>query len=240
MLGWMEILQRYRRSALGPFWLTISSGVLIGCLGPLYGRLLSMDLATYFPYLAISFIVWMYIGSLIIESCNAFIGGGGFITQLKLPLSVHILRNVWKNLLIFAHNVVIVLLVLLFYPPPLSWELFLAPLGIFFIAINGIWSGILLGLLCTRFRDVSQIVGSLMQIMFFLTPIIWKVEMLGKNQWIAQWNPFYHFMETVRGPLVGSGVNILSWTIVLGITVVGFMIAIVMFGRFRNRIVYWV
>lgn len=240
MLGWMEIVQRYRRSALGPFWLTISTGALIGGMGPLYGRLLNQDLSLYFPYLAVSFIVWMLMASLINDSCNAFIGGGGFITQLKLPLSVHILRVVWKNILIFAHNLVIVVLVLVFYPPPLTWQLLLVPLGIFMIAINGIWLGLLLGLLCTRFRDVSQIVGSLVQIMFFLTPIMWKVEMLGRFQWTAQWNPLYHFLEIVRGPLVGNALNTSSWMAVLGITVVGFSVALVTFARFRNRIAYWV
>jgi ABC-type polysaccharide/polyol phosphate export permease len=145
-----------------------------------------------------------------------------------------------SQILIFAHNLLIVVLVLLFYPPPLSWQLLLAPLGIFMIAINGIWLGILLGLLCTRFRDVSQIVGSLIQIMFFLTPIMWKVEMLGRFQWTAMWNPLYHFLEIVRGPLVGNALNTSSWMAVLGITVAGFAIAIVTFGQFRNRIAYWV
>lgn len=240
MLGWMEIVQRYRRSALGPFWLTISTGAMIGGMGPLYGRLLGQDLSSYFPYLAVSFIVWMLIASLINDSCNAFIGGTGFITQLRLPLSVHILRVVWKNILIFAHNLVIVVLVLVFYPPPLTWHLLLAPLGIFMIAVNGVWLGLLLGLLCTRFRDVSQIVASLIQIMFFLTPIMWKVEMLGRFQWTAKWNPLYHFLEIVRGPLVGNALNTSSWMVVLGITVAGFTVALFTFGQFRNRIAYWV
>ncbi len=54
LLGWQEVRQRYRRSILGPFWLTLSTGAMVAAMGPLYGRLLNQDVASYFPYLAIS------------------------------------------------------------------------------------------------------------------------------------------------------------------------------------------
>ena len=156
MLGWLEIRQRYRRSILGPFWLTLSTGVLIGAMGPLYGRLLGQDLAGYFPYLAISLILWQFISGMINESCVAFVAAESYIKQTRLPLTVHVLRVVWRNLIIFAHNVVIVVLVLLFYPPTIGWELLTVPLGCLLVAVNGVWFGILLGLLSARFRDIPQ------------------------------------------------------------------------------------
>ena len=103
-LGWQEIRLRYRRSLLGPFWLTLSTGALIAGMGPLYGKLFGQSLATYFPYLAISFITWTLIASLINECSNAFIAAEGYIKQIKLPLTLHILRVVWKNVLVFAHK----------------------------------------------------------------------------------------------------------------------------------------
>jgi len=240
MLGWLEIKQRYRRSVLGPFWLTISTGALIGGMGPLYGRLFGLDISTYFPYLAISFIVWFLIANMVNDACTVFISAEGFIKQIKLPLTVYILRMVWKNLIIFAHNLVIVFLVLLFWPPAIDWHVLLIPLGVLFIAINGIWIGICLGLLCARFRDIPQIVSSLVQVAFFLTPVMWKPDMLGRHQWAAAWNPFYHFLEVVRAPLVGAATNWFSWALVLGITVIGYTAAFLLFARFRVRIAYWV
>ena len=240
MLGWLEIKQRYRRSVLGPFWLTISTGALIGGMGPLYGRLFGLDISTYFPYLAISFIVWTFIAGIINDACTAFISAEGYIKQIKVPLTVHILRMVWKNLIIFAHNLVIIFAVLLFWPPAVDWHVALIPLGVLAIAINGVWLGILLGLLCARFRDIPQIVNSLVLIAFFLTPVIWKASMLGRNQWAATWNPLYHFLEVVRAPLVAGATNWFSWTVVLGITIVGYTVSFVMFARYRARVAYWV
>lgn len=239
-LGWLEIKQRYRRSVLGPFWLTISTGALVGGMGPLYGRLFNLDISTYFPYLAISIIVWLFISGIMNDACITFISAEGYIKNLKLPLTVHVMRMVWRNLIIFAHNLVIILLVVLFWPPALNWHLLSMPFGVLFIAINGIWIGIFFGLLCARFRDISQIVTSLTQVAMFLTPVFWKAGMLGRNQWAAEWNPFYHFLEVVRAPLVAAATNWSSWTAVLGITVIGYAGTFLLFARFRARIAYWV
>ena len=73
MLAWYEIRQRYKRSVLGPFWLTISMGALVAAMGPLYGRLFNQDVSAYFPFLAIGFIVWQLISSLLVEAGQVFI-----------------------------------------------------------------------------------------------------------------------------------------------------------------------
>jgi ABC-type polysaccharide/polyol phosphate export permease len=239
MLGWQDIKQRYRRSALGPFWLTISTGALIFGMGPLYGKLLQQDISTYFPYLAISFVVWMLISSMINDSCNAFISAEGYIKEVKLPLTVHVLRVVWRNILMFAHNFIIVLLVMLFYSKSLDWHVLLLPFGVLFIALNGVWIGLLFGILCARFRDIPQVIASLVQVAFFLTPVMWKPGMLGRHQWAVEINPIYHFLEIARAPLLSEGTNFKSWMVVLLITVVGYALMILVFKRFRSRVAYW-
>jgi ABC-type polysaccharide/polyol phosphate export permease len=240
MLGWLEIKQRYRRSMLGPFWLTLSTGALVGGMGPLYGRLFGLDISTYFPFLAIGFVLWLFLAGLITDACNAFIAAEGYIKQVKLPFTVHVMRMVWRNLIIFAHNAVIVALVLLFWPPAATAHLLLIPPAILLIAVNGIWIGLALGLVCARFRDIPQIIASLVQVAFFLTPIMWPAGMLGKNQWAAAWNPFYHFLELVRSPLVAASTNWTSWAAALGITAAGCAATFLLFARYRARIAYWV
>lgn len=239
-LGWQEIKQRYRRSVLGPFWLTISTGAMVGGMGPLYGRLLNQPIGEYFAYLAISFVVWILISSLINESCQVFILAEGFIKQIRLPFTVHIVRLIWKNLIIFAHNFVIVVIVLFFYPPSWSWQLLLIPIAVLMIAINGIWLGLLLGLLCARFRDIPQVIASLVQVAFFLTPVMWKPGMLGKHEWAVMWNPLFHFLEIVRAPLLSASLPVTSWLAMILITLVGYAFMLAMFARFRPRIAYWV
>jgi ABC-type polysaccharide/polyol phosphate export permease len=240
LLGWLEIRQRYQRSLLGPFWLTISTGIMLAGMGPLYSMLFGRPLTVYLSHLAISLVVWLFISGLIIDSCTTFIHAEGYIKQMKLPLTVHVMRSVWKNVVVFAHNLVIVFIVMLFYPPGLDWHLLLAPIGVLVIALNGIWAGIVLGLLCARFRDIPLIVTSLVQVAFFLTPVFWMADMLGRHQWAAQVNPLFHFLEIVRRPLMGQETSALSWAAVLAITLSGYLLMFALFQRYRARIAYWV
>jgi ABC-type polysaccharide/polyol phosphate export permease len=239
-LGWQEIKQRYRRSVLGPFWLTISTGAMIGGMGPLYGKLLNQPISDYFSYLAIGFVVWILIASLITESCQVFIGAEGFIKQIRLPFTVHIARLIWKHLIIFAHNLVIVAIVLVFYRPSWNWQVLLTPIGVLIIAFNGIWVGLLLGALCARFRDIPQVIASLVQVAFFLTPVMWKPTMLGKYEWTVMWNPLFHFLEIVRAPLLGGAISLATWGAVILMTVSGYVLMLLFFARFRSRIAYWI
>jgi len=151
-----------------------------------------------------------------------------------------VMRMVWRNLIIFAHNLVIVAIVFVVFTPAIGWHLAEIPLAIALIAVNAIWVGLLLGTLCARFRDIPQIVSSLVQVALFLTPVFWKIGMLGRNAWAAEVNPYYHFLEIVRQPVFGASANFHSWAAVLGITVVGSAVTLLFFARFRARIAYWV
>jgi ABC-type polysaccharide/polyol phosphate export permease len=240
LLAWQEIRHRYQRSVLGPFWITISTGVFVAGMGPLYGRLLGQPLSGYFVYVAIGFVVWQLLANLVIESCQGFVAAEGFIKQMKLPLTVHVLRVVWKNFIIFAHNLVIIAIVLFFFPPPLTLALMLFPLGLLLIGLNAVWVGLLLGLLCARFRDIPPMITNLVQVALFLTPIMWKKEMLGRYEWTADLNPFHHFIEIVRAPLLGQAVPRVTVVAILVTTLAGYTIALLFFAKFRARIAYWV
>ena len=96
-LGWNDIIQRYQRSILGPLWLTISMGVLIGALGFLYANLFKMDLSTYLPFLTVGFILWQLVSGILLDGCNAFVSAEGIIKQIKLPLSLHICHLLFRH-----------------------------------------------------------------------------------------------------------------------------------------------
>ena len=239
-LGWQEVMQRYRRSVLGPFWLTISTGLMVGIMGPLYGKLFGQDITTYFAHLAVSLVLWQTISQIVLDSSIAFIVSDVYIKQVRLPLSIHILRTLWKNLVILFHNFAVVVLVIIFFRPPLGAALLLFPLALALFAANALWVGVLLGMMCARFRDIPLVVTNVMQVAFFLTPILWKPEMLGRHAWSVNFNPFYHFLEIMRAPLLGTPTSALSWFVVTGVTVAGYALTVAFYTRFRARIAYWI
>ncbi len=239
LMGWQDIRQRYRRSILGPFWLTLSMGVLVGTMGVLYGVLFDLPIDDYLPFLALGFVSWRLISESITEGCTAFIDSEHLIKHVKLPFSTFVYRVLWRNLIIFAHNFVIYLVVaLVFAIRPGTTALLVLP-GLALIAANAVWIGLLLGMVCTRFRDVPQIVTSLLQIAFFLTPIIWTPELLSGRIAFVHGNPFFHFVELVRAPLLGHAPTMLSWAVALGVAAGGWCVTLLFFRRFRSRIPYW-
>ena len=238
-LGWQDIKQRYRRSALGPFWITLSLGVTVVMMGFLYAKLFKQDIRLYLPYLATGMVIWSLISTIVNESAAVFIQAEGIIKQIPMPFGIHILRMIWRNVIIFFHNMVVVLVILVFFKINPSWNIVFFPVAILLIIINGYWVGILLGILGTRFRDIAQIVTSIVQILFFLTPVMWTASSVGKKIWVINYNPLYHVFNIARNGLLGGRLPIQSWGIVLLMTVVGWVLAFRMLVRYRSRIAYW-
>jgi len=214
--------------------------VMVGAMGMLYAGLFKIDVADYLPFIALGFIVWGLISGLVIDGCAAFIGAEGIIKQVGLPLSVHVYRVVWRNLIIFGHNILIFVVVAVLFSIWPGWVGLLALPGLALICLNGMWAGLLLGLVSARFRDVPQIMASIVQVFFFLTPIIWKPELLPDRALVLDLNPFFHFMELVRAPLLGQAPGLTSWLAVLGVTLGGWLVTLTMYRRYRWRIAYWV
>jgi len=239
-LGWQDIKQRYRRSVLGPFWLTISTGVMVAGIGLLYARILHQDTKDYIPYLAIGLVVWNFVAALINESCEAFIAADQIIKQIKLPLTSHVSRVIWRNMIMFGHNAVILLVVELIYRKGSLLSVVLVLPGLLLILLNGLWVCLLLGVLCARFRDIPQIIANLVQVMFFMTPIMWQFGVLGKRSYLAEWNPFFHAIELVRAPLLSAAYPVNSLVFMCLMFAIGFPLSLALFTRFRARVPYWV
>jgi ABC-type polysaccharide/polyol phosphate export permease len=239
-LGWHDIRQRYRRSTLGPFWLTISMGVMIGGLGVLYGGLFRQPIDDYLPYVALGLIVWSLISNLLIDGCYTFILPGEVIKQQPVPSSVHVFRMLWRNLIVFLHNVLIYVLVMITIGPIPGWVGLLSFFGLTLVCLNGVSIGVLLGLLSLRFRDFPPIIISLTQLIFFMTPILWKPDQLSpQSALIVDLNPFYYLIEIVRGPLLGHPPLFSMWAIAIALTASGYLVAFGFFVTFRRRIPYW-
>jgi ABC-2 type transport system permease protein len=239
-LGLHDVRQRYRRSKLGPFWITLSMAIMVLALGLLYGQIFGQDLHDYLPFLAAGFVIWGMIASLINDGCQSFILAEGMIRQLNAPLSIYAYRGLWSTLIAFAHNIWVFLAVALWFGVDLNWTLLWVPVALLALLLNGFWIALFLGVLSARFRDVPLIVGSVVQVLFFITPVIWKPEMLpGRALWLDL-NPFYHLVEIMRAPLLGQTPALGNWLTVLAITVGGWAVALFFYSAYRWRVAYWV
>jgi lipopolysaccharide transport system permease protein len=239
-LGWHDIKQRYRRSVLGPLWLTLSAAVFIGAIGVLYAAFFRQETSEYVPFLAIGVIVWTLLSTSVNEGCVVFVQAEQIMKQVKLPLTTHACRMLCRNALIFMHNVVIVPVVILAAGKGLSWHIALLPLSLVLLLWNCLWSALVLGIVCARYRDVPPIVANLVQIAFFLSPIIWAPSVLRGRTWVADYNPIYHLVELFRAPFLEGRIPVASFVVCLATALAGSLLCVVLLARYRHRVPYWV
>lgn len=241
MLGWQDIKQRYRRSKLGPFWLTISMGVMIGMIGIVFGQVLNTPMDEYLPFLSTGIILWTCFSTSVMEGSTSFIDAQGMIRQLNLPLSLYPIRVLWRNVVICGHNIIILPFVFLIVGRGINWEILWLLPGFIVLVWNMFWASLLLGTFCTRFRDMPQIVNSLMQVFFYVTPIIWMPGVLNARSasLLVDPNPVYHLVQLVRAPILGSSPTILNWVVSISIALIGSFVTLWFFGKYKKRIAYW-
>lgn len=240
LVAWSEVRQRYRRSTLGPFWLTLSMAIMIAGLGIVYARLWHTPVQVYLPYLAVSLVLWSLISGLLLDGCQIFISSAGMIRQLRAPLSLYAFQMLCRNLILFAHHMLILLLALPLCGVTPGWSTLLVVPGLLLLILNALWLSLALGMLCARYRDVPQIMQSLVQILFFLTPVIWTADRLRGFDLVLQLNPFYHLLELMRAPLLGQLPSLSNWLFAGAMALIGGVVTLIAFGRYRGRIAYWI
>jgi lipopolysaccharide transport system permease protein len=239
-LAWQDIRKRYQRSLLGPFWITLTMLVMIGGMGPIYAILFHADVRTFLPYLSLGIITWGLISPLIMEGCTVFQQSEKLIQSVRLPMTTYVAKLIYSNVLIFFHNILAFIPIMLVFSIKPQWVWLMALPGLLLIILASIPVIFILGPLCTRFRDLQPIVGSIMQLLFFLTPIFWKASMLGPRQYLVDYNPFFLFVELVRGPISGYVPNVKTYIGVGLVIVVLYAVALPLFSRCRQRIAFWV
>jgi ABC-type polysaccharide/polyol phosphate export permease len=242
-LGWLEIKRRYRRTVIGPFWTCLSLLIFVIVIGGVGSGLLSKEAAEYLPFLVAGMIVWVTLQSVLIESGTVFVAGTGIIRQMNFEYSLLVYSLVWRNFILFAHNLLVYLLIfLVLAPQKLGFANLLAIPGLIVLAVNCAWLSLLLGMASLRFRDLQQLVMSIVQVSMFVTPLFWPPEGLEGVRRIlfVGLNPLYHLLTIVRDPLLGSKLPpVNSWIAVTLITIVGWALTYALFAKFRKRIPYW-
>ncbi len=239
-LAWLDIRLRYRGSMLGPFWLTLSTGAMIGAMGVVNAVLFNMDMREYFPYLALSLVLWSYVGGITAEGCQTFLEAEGTIRSVRMPYCLYAMRVMLRNWVVLGHNVVVVVVV---YATLRIWpgaNALLCLPGLLLWAVDSIAICIGLGAICSRFRDIPPIIASVIQMAFFISAVIFKPQQIAPWDWLLLFNPFFTLLEVVRAPLLGAVPSFHAWVSALGWSVALCGVSWLLFVRVRSRIAFWV
>lgn len=238
--AWLDIKIRYRRSTLGPFWITINLAIMVLTIGILYSKILRINYRVFVPYFASGIVTWNLLSSLLLEATNAFVATQHLIKQMNTPLSLHVMRCLTRNVIVYLHSLVPLMAFNLLYLGEITWRLLLLPPFIVLLVAVFFFLMLIVAVVSTRFRDVTPIITSLIQILFFFTPIFWMRSLVpAGSEYLFMFNPFYHYIELLRNPLLGQPIQYVNVLFTLGSLVVAAAVSTVFYARYRKRVPYW-
>lgn len=240
LMSWQETLGRYKRSYIGPFWITLQMLAFSLALALLYGALFNLDLQTLLPKIATGLVIWNTIAALIVEGSYAFISAAPMYKSTPTPLFGAIYRILSRNLIVFVHNLIGCALVLILLKVDVSVFGFLFfILGLGLLYVFGFFLVFVVGALGVKYRDLPEILNAFTQIVFYLTPVFWDKALLNKHKFLADLNPFYHYLTAIRQPLLEGTIPLDSFIWVLGSALAFGIIAFLLFKRTKEQLYFY-
>lgn len=235
-----DLRSRYRRSVLGPFWITLGTAAGTVGLGMVWSELLKMDRAVFVPSLTAGLILWQLLSGCITEATTTYWRQSAVLRNVSsVPLSMPPIQMVLKHLINFLHNVPVFAAVMVFFHIPLTPATLLVLPCLLLLALNLFWITLLLSMLGARFRDLEYVIGAAMPVLMFLSPVFYRPDYLPFNQAFVWANPFSHFIELIRYPLLGSPPPDFVVLVNVLLCLIGGAFTLVLFNAKRDRIAYW-
>jgi ABC-type polysaccharide/polyol phosphate export permease len=244
-LAWFDTKFRYRRTTIGPLWITLSTGVTVLAVGFVYGQIFGhptgTTIAGYMAYFAVGTVLWAFVSTTISQACVVFSQSGGLIKALPVPLLLHVFRMIARNIVLLAHNALIIVMLWVVFRWSVDWRILLCIPGLILLVLTLFGTAVALGILGTRFRDIEQIVAALLQLMFLITPILWLPSVIRNTPAspLLDLNPAYYMIEVVRAPLLGEVADLKIWIGAVLIAAAALLCGLGLYGRFRHRLSYW-
>lgn len=234
-----DIRSKYRRTMLGPWWITATNALTALIMGLVAGRFLGADMKTYLPHFMVSMTIWNFISSSINEACSTMISAGGMIKAVNMPLLIHVMRMVHRNLIIFLHNIAVIPFIWLFYPWPIGFQSLLWIFGLAIVYVFVVAASIIVSMICVRYRDVPPLMASVLQLLFFISPIIWVPTQIKGGELAVALNPIAYLLAVTRDPIMGNASSLTNWAGAIGVCALITAAMGYVYTRYRSRVVYW-
>lgn len=234
-----DIQLRYRRSLIGPFWISIALATTVVSIGLLYSEVMRVPYREFLSWFGSGLLAWVLLSAMISEGCSVVADNEGHLRGVPLPVPVLAARVVCRNAIIFAHNAIVVVPMLALIGFALQPIALLAVLSLAVYLPLGWFTAIAIGPVCARFRDLAQVVASAMQIIFFFTPIFWVPNLEFSRPVLVEANPFYHLIQLLREPLLGRAPTLLNWQVSTALVAIAAAAALASLSLTRRRVYLW-
>jgi len=229
-----DIGDSHKRTRLGPIWLLLNYLLFVLTLLYVFGE----KNPNYVIYIACGLLAWNFISETITQSVQLFFSEQTFIKGTVLPLFVYVMRQTMRTTIRAAYGAVgaIIVIVIVGHPPAAVWLYAIPATALLILTAPAV--SIILAILGTLMPDVNFFIMNFMRLAFFLTPVFWYPEKSGFKRALYDWNPMTHYIDIFRSPIVDGVVPVHSWQVSLMASIVLWVVAVLLLGIYRRKIVF--
>ena len=240
LLGSNDLRHRYARSRVGQLWLTVSNSCMIGSMATLWGLLWNQQLAGILPFFGVGIIIWNFMSQVLTECTMILVEHARFYRNQRMHFSISIYSVIYKNTMILAHNLIVILVVILAFRVPINWYLLQIVPALALTWITMGWLGYIIAMVCVRYRDMVQLITNWLLVFFLLSPVMWRPDFLpSQYHFLIDYNPLAQYLDLLRSPFLGQPVTIYTWIVTIVIALGGGLLSLPAIGRYRRRVIFW-
>ncbi|MEO1043119.1 MAG: ABC transporter permease [Pseudomonadota bacterium] len=235
----LKLKSAYWRTRLGAIWLPLSFMLFIIGMSILWANITSRDINFYLPHAGYGFACFAFISGTIAGGEQVFAANSGVIREFPLPLSFYAYAKTARDFITMLLSLAVMVIIDVAYIHAINVNTLLALPALVVYMVTGVLTGLLMGMLATRFRDFGQLLPTVMRAVFFFTPIIWSVDKRPSRAALANINPLYHYIEIVRAPMRGELPSLTNWAVAIGTTSLIFVLVLTFYKIGTRRIRVW-
>jgi ABC-2 type transport system permease protein len=237
--AYYEIKARYATSILGPLWIVLSNSIFIAAISLLYSSIFQIQIEDYVPFLAAGYLLWTLMVSIFLDGSSTFIVHGPMLRDNKISPLIVYCRIYFRSLIIFAHNLPVIIAVVLYYRG-FVFDIPMLFLGALLFLTCSFFIGLALSIMSCRFRDIHYVMPSVFQVLILMMPILWKADMItGRKMILIEVNIFYQLLEIVRAPLLGYAAPAYYYVGCAVLLVLSFILSAYMYVNSKHKLVLW-
>ena len=234
-LTWRDLKVRYKQTFVGVAWAIFQPFMAMVVFTIFFGNLAGIpsDGVPYPIFVYVGLLFWQFFSGALTDTSNALIGNQSIVTKIYFPRILLPISAVFTRLVDFfiASIVLVVLMIYYGYTPNLSGLLIL-PLLLFITFVAALGGGLFLSAINVKYRDVRYVLPYFIQMMLFITPVIYPASLAGAWSWVLAINPMTGVIKAARGALLGT--EPINWSLIMLSSIAVIILIIIGFVIFKK------
>ena len=202
-----DIKVRYKQTALGVAWVILRPVLSVAIFTAVFGYLAKIPSDGYpYPVFVLSALIpWTFFSGAVAASGNSLLGSAGLIGKIYFPRLIIPMASLGSAIIDFAISAAFLLAVLPLFGVSWTSSLLLVPMLLLMVLCLALGVGTLFSALIVRYRDFVGLMGYLLQVWMYATPVVYPASMVpGRWRWILYLNPMAGLTEAFRAAFLGK------------------------------------